>query len=183
MVALITGYKGFIGKNLFNCFTSKIGIGENYDKEYIELEHPLMSINNLDRELYKFNNRLDNYRNLHTADELGWINIEHYKGKYYISKDDNIENNKKKYYENFKIEDINKDIKESLENYDDLEDTITSIGSKLGKQSGLYSATQKKLEGTKVVVESISSLLQKESVFNTVIEEAKQNQNKKSNDH
>ena len=80
---------------------------EEFDKEYIELEHPLMSITNLDRELYKFNNRLDNYRNLHTTDELGWINIEHYKGKYYISKDDNIENNKKKYYENFKIEDVN----------------------------------------------------------------------------
>lgn len=65
-----------------------------------------------------------------------------------------------------KIEDINKDIKSSLENYDDLDDTITSIGSKLGKQSGLYSATQKKLEGTKAIVESISARLQKQTDLN-----------------
>jgi ADP-L-glycero-D-manno-heptose 6-epimerase len=45
MVILVTGYKGFIGKNLFNEFVSKIGIGENYDKEYIE---NFLNINNPD---------------------------------------------------------------------------------------------------------------------------------------
>ena len=62
-----------------------------------------MNINNLDRELYKFNNRLDNYNNLYVADELGWININYNRGKYYITKDENIENNKYDYYKNFKI--------------------------------------------------------------------------------
>jgi len=45
MVILITGYKGFIGKNLSNQFISKLGIGENYDKEYIE---NFLNINNPD---------------------------------------------------------------------------------------------------------------------------------------
>ena len=45
MVILVTGYKGFIGKNLFSRFVSKIGIGENYDKEYIE---NFLNINNPD---------------------------------------------------------------------------------------------------------------------------------------
>jgi len=62
-----------------------------------------------------------------------------------------------------KVEDINKDIKKQLENFDDLEDTITSIGSKLGKQSGLYDAVQKKLAGTKLIVQSISEDLQSQN--------------------
>lgn len=61
------------------------------------------------------------------------------------------------------IEDSNLQIQETLENYDDLEDTITSIGSKLGKQTGLYAATQKKLDGTKAIVESISARLQNQN--------------------
>ena len=45
MVVLVTGYKGFIGKNLSNQFISKLGIGENYDKEYIE---NFLNVNNPD---------------------------------------------------------------------------------------------------------------------------------------
>ena len=45
MKILITGHKGFIGKNLFKQFTSVIGIGENYDKQYIE---NFLEINNPD---------------------------------------------------------------------------------------------------------------------------------------
>jgi hypothetical protein len=62
-----------------------------------------------------------------------------------------------------KLKDINKDIKDQLEDFDDIEDTITSIGSKLGKQSGLYIASQKKLAGTKLIVESISADLQSQN--------------------
>ena len=32
---VITGHKGFIGKNLFKQFTSVIGIDEKYDETYI----------------------------------------------------------------------------------------------------------------------------------------------------
>jgi ADP-L-glycero-D-manno-heptose 6-epimerase len=35
MVVLVTGHKGFIGKNLFNKFTSVIGIDDRYDESYI----------------------------------------------------------------------------------------------------------------------------------------------------
>jgi len=45
MITLITGYKGFIGKNLYNKFISKIGIGEDYNKESLE---NFLNINNPD---------------------------------------------------------------------------------------------------------------------------------------
>lgn len=64
---------------------------------------------------------------------------------------------------NDEVSKSNKRIKTTLEDYDDLEDTLTSIGSKLGKQSGEYTAINKKLEGTKAFVGSISSILQKQS--------------------
>jgi nucleoside-diphosphate-sugar epimerase len=35
MVVLVTGHKGFIGKNLFNKFTSVIGLDDRYDETYI----------------------------------------------------------------------------------------------------------------------------------------------------
>ena len=61
---------------------------------------------------------------------------------------------------NDEIEDSNKNIKRTLENFDDIDDTLTSIGSQIGKTNKLYDVFSTKLDSAKNTMQSISNVLQ-----------------------
>ena len=58
------------------------------------------------------------------------------------------------------VEQSNKKIKETLNNFDDIDDTLTSIGNTIGKNSKLYGAFSSRLDSTKTTMQSISNILQ-----------------------
>lgn len=71
--------------------------------------HPLIEITTYDKEIYKYYNKLDEYKTILGIknNDLGIINITYYKNYYKITIDNYMEYNKQKYYSNNYIQDIN----------------------------------------------------------------------------
>jgi hypothetical protein len=57
------------------------------------------------------------------------------------------------------IEDSNKELKESLENFDDIDSTLVSIGNRIGKNSALYQTQLDRTNQIKETISGISSIL------------------------
>jgi hypothetical protein len=67
---------------------------------------------------------------------------------------------------NKKVEDHNKKLGDSVENYDDMEDALTSIGNRMGKNSDIYAGINKKIETSKKALDQVSSILQGQNQLN-----------------
>ena len=61
---------------------------------------------------------------------------------------------------NEEVDDHNKSIKDSIESYDDMDDALTSIGSRMGKNSAVYEGINQKILKSKEALGQISSILQ-----------------------
>ncbi len=70
------------------------------------------------------------------------------------------------------IESSNKDIKESLENFDDIDTTLTSIGNRIGKNSALYQTQVDRTNMIKETMKGISSILTDTNVQNDKLVDA-----------
>lgn len=61
---------------------------------------------------------------------------------------------------NEEVDEHNKSIKDSIESYDDMDDALTSIGNRIGKNSAIYEGINQKILKSKEVLNQISSILQ-----------------------
>lgn len=61
---------------------------------------------------------------------------------------------------NEEVDEHNKSIKDSIESYDDMDDALTSIGSRMGKNSAVYEGINQKILKSKEALGQISSILQ-----------------------
>jgi hypothetical protein len=61
---------------------------------------------------------------------------------------------------NEEVDEHNKSIKDSIESYDDMDDALTSIGSRMGKNNAVYEGINQKILKSKVALGQISSILQ-----------------------
>ena len=61
---------------------------------------------------------------------------------------------------NEEVDDHNKSIKDSIESYDDMDDALISIGSRMGKNSAVYEGINQKILKSKEALGQISSILQ-----------------------
>ena len=61
---------------------------------------------------------------------------------------------------NEEVDDHNKYIKDSIESYDDMDDALISIGSRMGKNSAVYEGINQKILKSKEALGQISSILQ-----------------------
>lgn len=61
---------------------------------------------------------------------------------------------------NEEVDEHNKSIKDSIERYDDMDDALTSIGSRMGKNSAVYEGINQKILKSKEALGQISSILQ-----------------------
>lgn len=61
---------------------------------------------------------------------------------------------------NEEVDEHNKSIKDSIESYDDMDDALTSIGSRMGKNNAVYEGINQKILKSKEALGQISSILQ-----------------------
>lgn len=110
LVKLIYEVKNRTYYNKFKFVFIKDTISEKYHMTNIREEHihPLLDINTYDIEVYKFYNRLDEYKEILGVknSELGNISITYYKNYYKITRDSYIDYNKQSYYIKNNIKDI-----------------------------------------------------------------------------
>ena len=67
---------------------------------------------------------------------------------------------------NKNVAEHNKRLQDSIENYDDMDDALTSIGSRIGKNDAAYQGINKKIEKSKEALGQISSILQGQNQLN-----------------
>ena len=74
----------------------------HHQKSLKEMLHPKMNITSYDKESYKLENKLDEYKNMfNTEDKFGYIDIKSKGGYYKLYYDQNLEEGKKVFYEEY----------------------------------------------------------------------------------